>query len=135
MIVTTKKGSQDKMQLSYKGSCGASFNTSYPEFLDGPGYAYWYNKALEMDGKEAIFSKEHVQMMQEGVNGWGNTNWFNEIFGTGINQQHSITSTGGNERLNYFASLGYMDQKGNIKNFDYKRYNLRLNVESKIANT
>lgn len=136
MIVTTKKGgTQGNMQLSYKGSYGASFNTSYPEFLDAPGYAYWYNKALEMDGKDPVFTAEHVKMMKEGINGWGNTNWFNEIFGTGVNQQHSITSTGGTERLSYFASLGYMDQKGNINNFNYRRYNIRVNIESKIANS
>ena len=75
MIVTTKKGRQGAMNLTYKGSYGASFNTSYPEFLDGPGYAYWYNKALELDGQEPIFTAKHVQMMREGTNGWGNTNW------------------------------------------------------------
>lgn len=133
MIVTTKKGRKGSMNLTYKGSYGASFNTSYPEFLDGPGYAYWYNKALEMDGQEPIFTSQHVQMMREGKNGWGNTNWIDEIFGTGTTQQHSVTSTGGSERINYFASLGYMDQTGNIKNFNYDRYNLRTNIEAKIA--
>ena len=134
MIVTTKKGKQGTMSLTYKGSYGASFNTSYPEFLDGPGYAYWYNKALELDGKDPIFTAQHVAMMKQGKGGWGNTNWFDEIFGTGTTQQHSITSTGGSERFNYFASLGYMNQQGNIKNFDYDRYNIRTNLEAKIAN-
>ena len=133
MIVTTKKGKEGTMNLTYKGSYGASFNTSYPEFLDGPSYAYWYNKALELDGQEPIFTSQHVQMMREGKNGWGNTNWIDEIFGTGTTQQHSVTSTGGSERINYFASLGYMDQTGNIKNFNYDRYNLRTNIEAKIA--
>lgn len=133
MIVTTKKGRQGDMTLTYKGSYGASFNTSYPEFLDGPGYAYWYNKALEMDGNAPIFTAEQVEMMKQGINGWGNTNWIKEVFGTGTTQQHSITSTGGTERFNYFASLGYMNQQGNIKNFDYDRYNIRMNLESKIA--
>ena len=101
MIVTTKKGRQGTMNLTYKGSYGASFNTSYPEFLDGPGYAYWYNKALELDGQKPIFTARHVQMMREGTNGWGNTNWIDEIFGTGTTQQHSVTSTGGSDRINY----------------------------------
>lgn len=133
MIVTTKKGQSGQMNLSYKGSYGGSFNTSYPEFLDGPGYAYWYNKALMLDGKDPIFNKKHVQMMKEGKNGWGNTNWIDEVFGTGTLQQHSVTSTGGSDRINYFASLGYMGQTGNIKNFDYDRYNMRTNIEAKIA--
>lgn len=133
MIVTTKKGKQGTMSLTYKGSYGASFNTSYPEFLDGPGYAYWYNKALELDGKDPIFTAQHVAKMKQGIDGWGNTNWFDQIFGTGTTQQHSVTSTGGSERFNYFASLGYMNQQGNIKNFDYDRYNIRTNLEAKIA--
>ncbi|MEG1885037.1 MAG: TonB-dependent receptor [Alistipes sp.] len=133
MIVTTKKGKAGGVNLTYKGSYGGSFNTSYPEFLDGPGYAYYYNKALELDGQKPVFTAQQVQMMQEGTNGWGNTNWIKEIFGTGTIQQHSVTSTGGGENINYFASLGYMNQTGNIKNFDYDRYNLRTNIEAKIA--
>ena len=133
MIVTTKKGRKGSMNLTYKGSYGASFNTSYPEFLDGPGYAYWYNKALEMDGQEPIFTSQHVQMMREGKNGWGQHQLDRRDLRNGTTQQHSVTSTGGSERINYFASLGYMDQTGNIKNFNYDRYNLRTNIEAKIA--
>lgn len=136
MIVTTKKGRQGRSTVTYRGSVGASMNTSYPEFLDGPGYAYWYNRALELDGKQPIFTRKQVDMMlnDDSSDGWGNTNWFDEVFGTGIIQQHSITSTGGNDKINYFASLGYLGQDGNIENFEYDRYNLRTNIEAKIAN-
>lgn len=65
--------------------------------------------------------------------GWGNTNWIDKTFGTGSNTQHSITATGGSEKITYFTSIGYLNQKGNIKNFDFERFNLRGNLESKIA--
>lgn len=135
LIVTTKKGREGRSTVTYRGSVGASMNTSYPEFLDGPGYAYWYNRAMELDGKDPVFTRKQVDMMLNGdaSDGWGNTNWADEVFGTGITQQHSITSTGGSDKINYFASLGYMGQQGNIKNFEYDRYNLRTNIEAKIA--
>lgn len=135
MIVTTKKGRSGTTQISYKGSVGASMNTAFPEYLDGPGYAYWYNQALILDGQDPIFSRKHFELMTNGddSDGWGNTNWVDKVFGTGTTHQHNVSATGGNETSSYFASLGYMNQTGNIKNFDYDRYNLRLNVESKFA--
>lgn len=133
VLITTKRGKIGAPKITYSGSVGGSFNTNFPEFLDGPGYAYWYNKALEMDGKAPIFSKQDVDNMINGTNGWGNTNWVKEVFGTGINNQHSITASGGTEKMNYFASLGYMGQKGNIDNFSYKRYNARVNIGAQFS--
>lgn len=133
IIVTTKKGAIGKPQISYNGSVGASMNANFPEFLNGPEYAYWYNKARVLDGNPEVFTKENVLAMRKGVNGWGNTNWVKKTFGTGINHQHNLSVTGGNDDFRYFASLGYLDQKGNVDNFTYKRYNARVNIEAKIA--
>ena len=67
------------------------------------------------------------------TDGWDNVNYIDKVFGTGTNQKHSITVQGGNEKMRYFTSLGYMGQNGNIDNFDYRRYNLRANIESEFA--
>ncbi len=39
----------------------------------------------------------------------------------------------GSDKMRYFASVGYLGQKGNIDNFSYKRYNLRTNLETQLA--
>ncbi len=135
IIVTTKKGHVGKSQITYNGSLGISRNANFPKFLDGPTYALYYNKGLEMDGNSPVFTKSQISKMTNGddSDGWGNTNWMDEIFGTGQNQQHSVTVQGGNENLKYFTSLGYLDQAGNIKNYTYKRYNMRANIDANIA--
>ncbi len=133
IIVTTKSGEIGATNISYTGSVGVSMNANYPEFLDGPGYAYYYNRALEMDGRSPIFSEEDVQSMINGTNGFGNTNWTDETFGTGINTQHNVSVSGGTEKVRYFASLGYLHQKGNVDNFNYTRYNARMNLDANIA--
>src|SRR5690554_7318635 len=48
------------------------------DMLDGPQYAYWYNKAREMDGDQIVFSSKHIDMMKndDPSDGWGNTNWY-----------------------------------------------------------
>ena len=128
IIVTTKRGQKGESTISYKGSYGISQNANPLQLLDGPGYAYWYNRALEMDGQQAIFTADIVQKMKNEEDGWGNTNWYNKVFGLGQNMSHTVSATGGNDNLSYFASIGMFDQKGNVDNFDFRRYTLRANI-------
>lgn len=133
IIVTTKRGRAEKSTISYKGSYGVSQNANMLELLDAPGYAYWYNRALELDGKNPIFTGDIVQKMLNNEDGWGNTDWYKKVFGLGQNMSHSITATGGSDRMTYFASLGMFDQKGNVDNFSFRRYTARTNISAKIA--
>lgn len=136
IIITTKKGNTGDTRITYKTSYGISANANFPRFLDGPAYAYWYNKASVMDGNQPVFTQEQVAKMtnDDPSDGWGNTNWIDETFKTGSIKQHSVTINGGNDRMKYFSSLGYMGQEGNVDNFDYTRYNLRSNIDAKISN-
>lgn len=132
-IVTTKKGREEKTTIAYSGEFGISQNANEQQWLDGPGYAYWYNKARELDGDATVFTSEMVQKMRDGVDGWGNTNWYKEIMGTGTRQHHNISVSGGTDKAHFFTSLGYMDEEGNIDKFNYNRLNLRSNIDAKIA--
>lgn len=134
-IVTTKKGKTEKMSISYTGKYGVSNNAEQQEWLDGPKYAYWYNKALNLDGKEALFTKDMVQKMRDGVDGWGNTNWYDKVFGTGTRQHHNVSASGGTEKIRFFTSIGYLKEQGNIDNFNYDRLNLRSNIDAKLTRT
>jgi len=133
IIVTTKRGQKGESTISYKGSYGVSQNANPMTLLDGPGYAYWYNKALELDGKTPIFTSDIVQKMINEEDGWGNTNWYDKVFDIGQNMSHTISATGGNDNMNYFASIGMFDQKGNVDNFNFRRYTMRANLTAKIA--
>lgn len=134
IIVTTKGGQQEKTKISYTGTYGISQNAENQVWLDGPGYAYWFNKGLEMDGNAPIFTPEHVEKMRLGIDGWGNTNWYKEIFGTGHRTSHNVSVEGGSERVKFFAALSYLKEDGNVDNFGFNRWNIRSNVEGKIAN-
>lgn len=133
IIVTTKRGKNGESTISYKGSYGISSNANPMELLDGPAYAYWYNKALELDGQQPIFTADIVQKMLNEEDGWGNTNWYNKVFGVGSNMSHTVSANGGNDRINYFTSVGMFDQKGNVDNFNFRRYTARVNLSAKIA--
>lgn len=135
ILVTTKKGVEMKPQITYSGNFEINQNTSFPKFMDGPQYAYYWNKALEMDGQDPVFTEEMVNKM---INGdpdgiYGNTNWVDEIFQTGQTQHHNLSATGGTKDVKYYMMVGYYDQKGNVKNFDFNRYNVRSNIDANIV--
>ncbi|MGI6074614.1 MAG: SusC/RagA family TonB-linked outer membrane protein, partial [Fermentimonas sp.] len=134
-IVTTKKGDSNKTSISYTGTVGYSNNAEQQRWLDGPEYAYWYNKARVMQGDGEVFTTEMVRKMREGIDGWGNTNWYKKIMGgTGARQHHNLSASGGNDKLRFFTSIGYLNEKGNIDNYNFQRYNVRSNINAKIAN-
>ena len=72
-----------------------------------------------------------LQKKKDGVDGWGNTNWYDKIYGTGTRTHHNISATGGSARVRFFASIGFLDEKGNIDNYGYNRLNLRSNIDAK----
>ena len=131
-VVTTRQGRDEKVRISYTGTVGISQNAEKQKWLDAPSYAYWYNKARVLQGDEEVFTAEQVRKMIDGVDGWGNTNWYDKIYGTGFRQTHNISASGGGEKVKFFASMGYLDEQGNIRNYDYDRINLRLNAEARI---
>ena len=146
IIVTTKKGNSGKPKITYNATVGASMNANFPDFMDGPQFAYYYNVAQMMDqlASGAIasesdyvpyFTKNQVELMlnDDPNDGWDNVNYIDKVFGTGMTQKHNVTVQGGSNESRYFASFGYLGQKGNIDNYNYDRYNVRANIESQLA--
>ncbi len=146
IIVTTKRGSSGKPKITYNATFGASMNANFPDFMDGPEFAYYYNMAEMMDQLasgnikdrteyQPYFTKEQFDMMlnNDPSDGWDNVDYIDKVFGTGFTQKHNVTVQGGNDRSRYFASFGYLGQDGNIDNFSYNRYNVRANIESQLA--
>ena len=63
ILITTKRGAVQKPTVTYNGSLTLSQNTDFPKFLNGPDYAYWYNKAQLLDGvaeENLRFSPEEI---------------------------------------------------------------------------
>ena len=146
IIITTKKGEKGDVKITYNGSVGASMNANFPQFMNGPQFAYYYNVAQMMDqlanGEIAssdqyvpYFTQENIAAMTNGdpADGWDNVDYINKIYGTGFNQKHNVTVQGGTDKARYFTSFGALLQKGNIDRFNYNRYNIRSNVEGKIG--
>ena len=60
-------------------------------------------------------------------------NYWNYIFRDGIGTDNNVSVRGGKDKTKYFASASYLFNQGIIKNTDFGRYSLRLNVDQELA--
>ena len=133
ILVTTKSGSRGRSSISYDGSVTFDLNTAMPKMLNAQDYIYWHNLARTLDGQTPYWTDGHLANMKaKGI--LGDTDWLSEIYKKfGLTQNHNISATGGNERVRYYASIGYNGQDGILRNTDFSRYNFRANVEANLA--
>ena len=56
--------------------------------------------------------------------------WYKEAFHNSVRQEYNVSAAGSvGSKMNYYASVGYLDNSGIVNNSDYKRYTGRLNAE------
>jgi len=148
IVVTTKRGNNRKATVSYDASASLNTFTRFPKFLNGPDYMYWYKKGEELDNEYLMYingnpipytyTDEEIEAMRNGTNTnpfYGNTDWMKELLGNkSLTQHHNISVRGGNESVRYFTSIGFLDQEGVVKGNDFKRYNIRSNLDFKLNN-
>ncbi|MDR1089559.1 MAG: TonB-dependent receptor, partial [Prevotella sp.] len=60
------------------------------------------------------------------------TDWFDEAYSTGNMQSYQVSISDGYEKMKYFLSAGYLDEKGTLNTAFFKRYNFRANIESDV---
>lgn len=56
-------------------------------------------------------------------------NWYDETYHSSFRQEYMASASGQADRINYYASAGYLDDKGVVNNSGYKRYTARTNFD------
>ena len=62
-----------------------------------------------------------------------NTDWAQILFQPAFYQKYGVNVSGGSKNTTYLLSLGYQDNPGTLDNTSMERFNIRANVETKIA--
>src|SRR5690606_13649003 len=83
-----------------------------------------------------LYAQEWIDDLRNGTNTnplFGDTDWIGMLVGRNSHSHnHSLNVNGGTDRINYFTSISHMNQDGVVENTNFKRYNVRSNVEAKI---
>ncbi len=62
-----------------------------------------------------------------------NDDWTKEPFRNGFRQEYTASVSAGNDITKVYGSLGYLGDKGYVKNSDFKRYNGKIKIDQMIG--
>lgn len=150
IIVTTKKGKKGAPSVSYSGNYGVK----KPQFLkkrtNTLQLAEMYDEGMRNVNQPGV-SEEVFEKIRNNAEpdptGWlkylenfpgfyQSHDWIDDVYGTGAQQMHNISISGGGENNSYLFSAGYQRNEGVFRYGENHsdRYNLRMNYDFKVSN-
>lgn len=135
ILVTTKRGSKGKPQISYHGNVSFQAPTRYQNRVNASEFVELWREALVNDGQnpDDAYTVEELEKYKSGE--LKSHDWTNGIMRDWTPMYtHNLSMRGGSERVKFFTSIGYVDQQSVFKSDDlsFKRYNVRSNIDAKI---
>jgi len=124
VIITTKRGTKDKLSINYNGYYGIQNVTRKLDLLTGDEYKEALNAIIDAGGG---VPSERV------TNDVVNTDWQELLFREAAVQSHDLSFSGGKDNTRFYGSLGYFNQDGVVKNSGSRRYTARFNLENAVA--
>lgn len=117
VLITTKRGKENTPVITYNTYFGISKLRKPIEVLNTDEYR---KLMVEITGKELDSTFTDY------------TNWSDQVFGTGYNQSHQLSVSGGDTKSRYFVSAGYLTDQGIVKPARFDRYSVRVNLDNEL---
>ena len=135
ILVTTKQGKEGKIELTYNGAIGWSNAYKRPQLLNAQQYMNMIDEYTFNTTGAKLNWPDYVpaDVLNNVKNGWEGTDWWGAFENKNAMQQnHSVTLTGGTDRSKFAMSYTYTGNEG-IMGADrasyYKRHTIRLNSD------
>lgn len=138
LMITTKRGTVSKPRISYTFKGTVISRPHGIETLSGDEYTTLIQEALMNSGKiydpttDPEFAYD-VNQPYYFYNYGANTNWYDEVTRTGFTQDHTASISGGGDKAQYRASIGYYNSNSIVIGTGLDRINARLNVDYNIS--
>ncbi len=159
VLVTTKSGKEGKVSVNYNNSFRFNSALNMPEMVDSYTWAQVMNQASYNSGAGIWFPESKLQqikaaqtdptmqkMFRNGSNRWevwdtteilplGNNDWLDIHFGNSFSQEHTMSVSGGTDKVKYYLSANYMGLKGILKQADETkdRYGINTKISVQLA--
>ncbi len=142
ILITTKKGQTGRPVVRLSTSYGFQNPTFVPDMLNARDYMSLQNEGYYNQTPEGTTPPNNPELIADYNRLHQEDPWrypdskFIDVWNENAPvQKHNLELSGGSERLNYHAGLGYYDQKGLFDPVGYKRYNYNTSLELKATNT
>lgn len=139
ILITSKRGEKGKLSVGYNTYITVDKPINLPRFMNGEEFWRYKTEALEMANTTpptesnpqpwmGSITATEQRMHDAGMD----TDWLDLCLRNGFKQQHNLSLRGGVEKTHYFVSLNYTDVKGVAVGNQFKRYNIRFNLDQEF---
>ena len=135
ILVTTKQGKAGKIEITYNGAMGWSNAYKRPQLLNAKQYMtimdeYTFNTSGQKMDWAGFVPADILKRVEDG---WEGTDWWKAFDNkNALQNNHSVTLTGGTDASKFMMSYTYTGNEG-IMGADrasyYKRHTIRLNSD------
>lgn len=136
ILVTTKSGGGEELQMNYNGYVGRQVFTELPEFVDGYTFMTKLNEAYANLGRSPVYSnrflEDYLRYKHVDPDMYPDTDWQEAAYTESGFAQHHHLSVSGGKRVNFMGSVAYQDQQGVVPEHRQQRYSFRLNAKAHI---
>lgn len=154
VLITTKRGKEGKLQLTYNGSVtfekivdkSPAFSAS--DYITWRRWAYYNSSSANtsyprgdqptMENDKKIFTGDDVAWKNI-EKGWASgtwdpsqvtdTDWTELVTQTGLTHEHTLRAQGGTKDMQASFSFGYLNNEGTQKGQEYERYNAAVTAD------
>lgn len=156
ILVTTKQGKEGKMTLNYSGTVTAETLQDHSKMMNSAEYIEWrrwsyyylnpskYPRAdqpTKENDYEIFLGATDPTAWKNIEKGWAGgswdgskvatTDWCDMVSQTGITHEHTLSASGGTDKIKGYASIGYLDNEGTVKGQSYTRYTTKISLDLK----
>ena len=126
IMITSKDGKEGKTKFRYN-----SF-TGFKEAHQSDAYYFTTLEHAELERAATGSIQDKTQYKLLLAQAGGDTNWQDIIFDGGSINSQSFSVSGGSKRTKFSSALNYVHDEGVLLTDDYKKYSIKLKVDSKI---
>lgn len=120
IIITTKKGKEGRVKVSYSGNVKISTRTNSVDVMGADEF------------RNFVGTKFGQESLQYAALGNSNTDWQKEIFRTSVSTDHNISLTGSIPYVPYRVSVGFTDENGIVKTSNMQRWTGAVNLNPQL---
>lgn len=130
IAIITKKGSIGKPMITFNASAAVQSWQNKPQLMKGEE---WF-KVTNLRGNYAPGTTSWLYPQElDNMNAGKETDWLDVATRTGIVQDYQVSVSGGTEKINYYFSSSYNDNKGIVLGDDFTRVTLLGKLHTNIT--
>ena len=147
VLITTKRGSVDKVKITGRASVTLSHLKRLPEYVGAYDYATLANEARAVRGEEPLYTPVEMDIIKSGLDLdlYPDVNWQNEVVNKNSwKKTYYVSAQGGAKAARYFLSLAANQEQAayNVdksspysSNVGYNTYSFRSNIDMNLTPT